>query len=153
MSKFEDISSGHIGIAGEHAVASELLFRGYNTSLMSVDVGIDLVAIKDSKTYYIQVKTATINDRDYYAYDLRVASFERHENSQTFYVFVLRNQENNFLILPYTILKEKISQGDIKSYGQGKYRVNIFVKDEDIFIASIKSNSLDYYLNNWEIIR
>jgi len=141
VSKFEDISSGHIGIAGEHAVVSELLFRGYNTSLMSVDIGIDLVAIKDSRTYYIQVKTATINDRNYYAYDIRVVSFERHENSQTFYVFILREQENKFLILPYTILKEKIDKGDIKSYGKGTYRVNIFNKDEDVYIASIKKSS------------
>jgi len=39
LSNLDEISSGHVGIAGEHAVASELLFRGYNTSLMSVDIG------------------------------------------------------------------------------------------------------------------
>ena len=47
----------YTGKAGEFAVISELLFRQYNASLTSLDNGIDIIALKDGMTYYIQAKT------------------------------------------------------------------------------------------------
>lgn len=47
-----------LGKAGEYAVMSELLFWGYNVSLMAVDQGIDLVTSKNGRYHHIQVKTA-----------------------------------------------------------------------------------------------
>ena len=35
----EKVSSSYIGKGGEHLVCAELLFRGFNASIMSVDVG------------------------------------------------------------------------------------------------------------------
>src|SRR3989344_4130368 len=55
------IEGGYIGKGGEHLVCSELLFRGFNASIMSVDVGVDISAIKDNKFFGIQVKTARKN--------------------------------------------------------------------------------------------
>jgi hypothetical protein len=77
----ETISSSFIGKAGEHAVCSELLFRGYNASIMSVDVGMDLVATKENRLFNIQVKTANLNQFNMYVFDLRVSSFERNNSS------------------------------------------------------------------------
>lgn len=45
------IEGGYIGKGGEHLVCSELLFRGFNASIMSVDVGVDISAIKDNKFF------------------------------------------------------------------------------------------------------
>lgn len=50
----------YIGTAGECAVMSELLFRGYNANRMMIDDGVDIIAVKNNYYYYIQVKTATI---------------------------------------------------------------------------------------------
>ena len=47
----ETTQSQYIGTAGEHLVVSELLFRGYNASTMSVDEGLDIVATKDNKLF------------------------------------------------------------------------------------------------------
>ena len=48
-------------------VCSELLFRGFNASIMSVDVGVDISAIKDNKFLVFRlkllVKTALIHTR------------------------------------------------------------------------------------------
>lgn len=46
------------GKGGEFSVVSELLFRGYNASIMSVDEGIDITASKGDKFFFIQVKTS-----------------------------------------------------------------------------------------------
>ena len=53
-----DVPKNFTGSAGEFATISELLFRGYNASKMTVDDGIDVVASKDEKYFHIQVKTA-----------------------------------------------------------------------------------------------
>ena len=151
LNNIVDITSGHVGKAGEHLVASELLFRGYNASLMSVDVGVDLVATKDISTFLFQIKTATRSSKSYFAYDIRVSSFERHNNSQTYYIFVMRDQGTNFLILPYSELKKYIDKKIVKSYGQEKYRINFTLKDDQLFITN-RNNDISYYLNNWEVI-
>lgn len=56
----QDPSSMYIGKAGEYAVMSELLLRGYNANEMSVDDGIDVIASKNNVVYYIQVKTSVL---------------------------------------------------------------------------------------------
>lgn len=60
----EQISTQYVGKAGEHFVVSELLFRGYNASIMNVDEGLDIVATKEGKLYNIQVKTSNKNQFD-----------------------------------------------------------------------------------------
>ncbi len=57
--ELEPISTQYVGKAGEHLVVSELLFKGYNASIMSVDEGLDIVATKGERLYNIQVKTST----------------------------------------------------------------------------------------------
>jgi hypothetical protein len=49
------------GPAGEHAVMSELLWRGWNVAIPQVDVGDDIFVVEDEQgTFYrVQVKTAT----------------------------------------------------------------------------------------------
>lgn len=55
-----DSNSMYIGKAGEYAVMSELLLRGYNANEMTVDDGIDVIASKNNVVYYIQVKTSVL---------------------------------------------------------------------------------------------
>ena len=83
------ISSLYTGKAGEYAVLSELLFNEFNASLMSVDEGIDIIASKKKKFFYIQVKTA--NNRNG-AFNATVAKtqFYKFINDNPFYIFVLR---------------------------------------------------------------
>ena len=54
-------SSMYIGKAGEYAVMSELLLRGYNANEMTVDDGIDVIASRNNVVYYIQVKTSMLS--------------------------------------------------------------------------------------------
>lgn len=80
-----------IGRAGECAVMSELLFRGYNVNHMLVDGGIDLVAFKDSTYYYIQVKTVTVKNGTVQA-SIPLINYERNAvySAQMRYFIVAR---------------------------------------------------------------
>ena len=148
------IEGGYTGKAGEHLVCSELLFRGFNASIMSVDVGMDIIATKDNKLFSIQVKTSNLNKFDTYVFDVRKISFERHDSGNIYYVFVLHGEkENNFLILPYHEMEKKVHDKAILEVGQGKrYRVNIKFRDSNIYLGN-KEHEMNYYLNHWGIIK
>lgn len=149
-----NIDSGFTGKAGEHLVCSELLFRGYNASIMSVDVGVDIIATKNNKLFSIQVKTANANEYGTYNFDVRKVSFEKDYAGNTFYVFILKGKENtDFLILPLHEMEKKLSERAIlfiPTYK--KYRVKFSVRENNIFLGN-KKHEMNYYLNNWKIIK
>lgn len=148
------IDSGFIAKGGEYLVCSELLFREFNASIMSVDKGIDIIATKNNKLYSIQVKTANANDYNTYNFDVRKVSFEREYAGNTFYVFVLKGREKtNFLILPLSEMEKKVAEKaihDIKSYE--KYRVKIDIRDDKIYLGN-RNHEMNYYLDRWEVIK
>jgi hypothetical protein len=148
------IEGGYTGKGGEHLVCSELLFRGFNASIMSVDTGMDIIATKDNRLFSIQVKTANLNKFNTYVFDVRKVSFERHDSGNIHYVFVLRGEsDTNFLILPFHEMEKKVHEKAILSVGHGqRYRVNIRLRGDEIFLGS-KEHQMNYYLNNWQIIK
>lgn len=151
----KEVEGGYIGKAGEHAVLSELLFRGYNASLMSVDVGIDIIAAKNNEIFNIQVKTRNISKKhDAYFFNLRIISFERHNAGRTFYIFILKGKKKlNYLILPLHEIEKSIDQEFIHVVGKGKlYRITIKERQGKIYLGR-KENEVSYYLNRWDIIK
>lgn len=148
------VESGFTGKAGEHLVCSELLFRGFNASIMSVDIGLDIVATKKDKMYGIQVKTSNLNSFRTYVFDIRKASFERHDSGNIFYIFVLHGKkEENFLILPFHEVEKLVQQKLILEVGHGKrYRVNIKFRDNKVSLGRLE-NDMQYYLNNWKLVK
>lgn len=151
-----EVDGGYIGKAGEHLVTSELLFRGFNASIMSVDVGMDIVATKDGKLYNIQVKTRNVSAAHHgrYYFNIRVIAFKRHSANDTYYIFVLRNNKQiNFLIMPHFELEKHIKQGavlNIKNFSL--YRATVILRDGKAFLGNL-DNNVTYYLNNWELIK
>lgn len=148
------VESGFTGKAGEHLVCSELLFRGFNASIMSVDVGMDIIATKNNQLIGIQVKTSNLNSYDTYVFDVRKVSFQRHDTGNIFYIFVLHGKGgSNFLILPYHEMEKKIKEKAIREVGHGnRYRVNIKTREEKVYLGT-KEHEMNYYLNNWDIVK
>lgn len=110
----ETSDKAFVGKAGEFAVMSELLFWGYNSSVMTVDSGIDIVASKNNRYYHVQVKTAVEREGGKFMFTIKNSSFTAHHGSDMFYVFVLRRGLNNeYVIIPSTHLQILISSGKI----------------------------------------
>ncbi len=148
------LETGFTGKAGEHLVCSELLFRGYNASIMSVDSGMDIIATKNNKLFSIQVKTANANPYDTYNFDVRKVSFEKDYAGNTFYVFILKGKTHTqFLIIPLHEMEKKVVEKAIiyvQSYK--KYRVKIDVREDKIYLGN-RNHEMHYYLNNWDVIK
>lgn len=147
------VEGGYTGKGGEHLVTSELLFRGYNASIMSVDVGVDISAIKDNKFFGIQVKTSNANKFDVYNFHIRRVSFERHNQGNIFYIFVLKGKDNTkFLILPTNDVERKIKEGGIYAVNSKKgYALLIKIREGTIYLGS--GHDMSYFLNNWDLIK
>ena len=148
------VDGSYIGKGGEYLVCSELLFRGFSASIMSVDTGMDIVATKDNRLYGVQVKTSRLNKFNTYVFDVRKVSFERYGFGSTFYIFVLYDEKKpNYLILPYFEMEKKVHEKAILEVGNGeRYRINIKLRGPDVFIGN-KDNQVNYFLNKWSIIK
>lgn len=108
------VSNAFLGKAGEHAVMSELLFWGFNSSIMTVDDGIDIVSSKDSKFFHIQVKTATRQDNGSYSFSIKQDAFRRYDAANVFYVFVMRETlKNEYIVVPSSHIKFLMGIGAI----------------------------------------
>lgn len=85
----------YIGTAGECAVMSELMFRGYNANRMMIDEGVDIVATKDNTYYYIQVKTASVDANGRVYCQIPRYRFDQYIDNQIRYIIVARTKDSN----------------------------------------------------------
>ena len=143
-----------VGPGGELLVQSQLLFRNYEASKPVPDIGIDIVARKDGKTFYIQVKTRNMAEGPY-SYDIKKQSFERTPKQGTYYVFVMRNPitgTTDFIVLPRAEMATMIKKGDIRQTARPSatsYQVLFTLKAGDV---KCKGRSMVQYKNNWTIV-
>lgn len=148
------------GAAGEMAVISELLFREYNANRMTVDKGIDVVAVKDNVYRYIQVKTSYIKSDNRVIWQIDKERFDVHVTNQLRYVLIARYNDNKktprnmFFILTSNDIDRGAKEGWIK---EGEERISIKVKfhpqsGAPIFYDENKEVNAEYYLNNFDLV-
>ncbi len=151
----EKIDSGFTGKAGEHYVTSELLFRGYNASIMSVDVGMDIIATKNNRLFSLQVKTSNLNSSNSFIFDMRKVALERNYAGNVFYIFVMIHADGSksSLILPSNKIEELVHSNAIKNIEtHGRWRVTLKIRNGTIYIGTLE-NEINYYWDNWDIIK
>ncbi len=152
----QDISEkNYIGSAGEMAVCSELLFRGYNISRMAVDDGVDIVAIKNGKTFYIQVKTTHITSSNFSSSPIRRKSFDKYNGNDCYYIIVARTSTKNglpinqFIVLSAQHIEYCLSSGYIRETN-GNITIPFTQKDGNVFIRDFNVCPM---LNKFELIK
>lgn len=127
-----------IGKAGEMAVCSELLFREFYASTMPVDDGIDIIALKENKTFYIQVKTVQIKSDGNFSVKIGTSSYERYNRGDCFYIFVARGQQNKYIVVAAHDIWRWIKNGSASKSDKNititftQNMGSLFVKDENI---------------------
>lgn len=140
------IESLYMGAAGEMAVCSELLFREYNVSRMSVDDGIDIVAMKNNKTYYIQVKAVQIKSEGF-SVQIKTKSYEKYNGNDCYYIIVARAEKTQFIVATADDIRRLISKKIVKGDKQISIRFT-----QNIGSLFVGSENVDYMLNSFERI-
>ena len=147
----------YFGKAGEFAVVGELLFRGYNASIMSVDEGVDITASKDNQFFFIQVKsTGFTNDR--IALSIRPNNFVNNSNANIFYIIVFRYLSNKIWTNRYIIISErdidKYTFKGLISNKDGAISIKIRLEEGRLLLYNgSASEDIEYHLDNFDIIR
>ncbi len=143
------VDTNCLGKAGEHAVMSELLFWGFNASLMAVDQGIDVVASKGGHYFHLQVKTSMARADGKYWFSIKNQSFASNHRSSTFYVFVMRSPSSHvFLVFPSSWVDIQRNAGAIRD-GESALSFTVSLdKREKNYLLNGKSN-ISQFVNNF----
>lgn len=153
-----NVSTLYTGKGGEYAVMSELLFRGYNANIMTVDEGIDIVASKEDKFFYIQVKTTHYHGNKINSPNIKIEKFNQYAKFNTYYVIVIRyysekSSRNDFIILRNTDIEKFIATG-LLNKDNNTLTLNIKVDNKKIFLSyKGKNEDLTYNFNNFGLIK
>lgn len=153
LKKIENAETLFEGSSGEMAVCSELLIRGYNVSRMAVDYGIDIVAIKNNKTYYVQVKTVQVANENF-GIKIKQKSFGRYNANDCYYIIVARCLTrcglitNQYIVFTADDINIMLKENKIK---QSATHISISIKQKDGHIY-IGDKQIDYTLNSFDRI-
>lgn len=141
----------YTGRAGEYAVASELLFWGFNISAMAVDRGIDLIAEKDGKFKYIQVKTSTARtDENHFSFIVEQSKFDANLSNSPWYIFVMRQgTQIDYAVIPCSHLIHLRSSGFITGKNLS---IQISRDDKKKQYKLNLSHDINMYINNFALL-
>ena len=131
-------------------MTGRLILHWYNASMLGVDEGLDIAAIKDGSMYGVQVKTANKSASGYVA-DINVGAYERTNRGNTFYAFVLLGEPEKYVILPFHAMEGLIDSGHIKTLSKSNRYRAIFAKEGDKVLLGGKDMRL--YVDNWDSIK
>jgi hypothetical protein len=140
-----------LGKAGEYAVASELLFWGFNVSLMAVDQGVDLVVEKEGKFRHVQVKTsmASASGRPF-SFQIQQKVFDACQSLGPWYVFAMREgAHTDYAVIPSSHILHLRATGIIS----GKdLSIQISRDDKGRQYKLNGSHDINMYINNFGLI-
>lgn len=145
-----------LGKAGECAVMSELLFRGYNVNTMMVDDGVDIVASRSNLFYFIQVKTTVLKDNTIRT-AIKQSTFDSFIGSQIRYIVVARCcisgiDTNMFFVFNNSDILRLISKGCLLN---GETGISIKIKiDENrnpVLYHDKYEEDISFYMNRFDL--
>lgn len=136
------------GEAAELHVTAELLYLGFQAANIPVDEGLDILAVKDKKTFYFQIKHKDLGNNQ--PIKLTKSSYEKTGAGDVYFIFVLLSEKKRqFLIVPYHIVNDWIRAGLVKET-EKHYLIDIKEKDGKFELGE---KSLEKYRERWEDIR
>lgn len=139
----------YFGKAAELHVTAELIYRGFQATNIPIDVGLDILAFKNNKTFYFQVKHKDLSGSA--PIKLTKSSFDKSGGGDVYFIFVLLSDiKREFLIIPFHIVNDWIRDG-LAEEKDNDYLIFIKKVGDDY---KLKDRELNHkYLDKWENIR
>jgi hypothetical protein len=150
MSQKQNLYVGH---AGQVAVMAEFLLRGWNVALPEVDVGEDMLVVKDEtgELWRIQVKTATAKplQTGYFAqFNVSLSQLFGERNPDLVYVFAIRSSEG---WEPFVIVSRRQLALEHTSRGVGSISRDDLILRFNVQDSYLRCSDRDFlpYRNDW----
>jgi hypothetical protein len=129
----------YFGKAGDFAVMSEFLLRGYNVAVPEVDVGNDIFVIQDSEgdVWRVQVKTATAQrTKDGFRGRFRIPLRQLDDAvpPEMVFAFALRVDVGqwDFLLIPRRFLRTEHDAQSFGSTSRGELELTFHFKADEV---------------------
>ena len=128
---------------------------------MTVDDGIDIIASKNNKIFFIQVKTREW-ENNAISIQIDKESYKRYNDNNIYYIIVVRYVENGkyvnqYIVLPSSIIDKCMRDGIINIDKDDKSRTyTINVKQECgeiVACRGAKKENITAYLNYFDCIK
>ena len=143
----------YFGQAGEFAVMSELLTRGWNVAIPQVDVGDDVIVIDDHAGNFIrvQIKSANATQRassHTVRFRFPLKQLLTPTDPELIYILAVRNQGKwqDFLIIPRTRLYNDYSQQPFGSVSNDALLLYLSFENKRIICSG---RDVSTYCNDW----
>lgn len=147
-----------VGKAGECAVMSELLFRGYNVNTLLVDDGVDVVASKNNVFYLVQVKTCNMSDQNKIYATIKQSRFDAYLGFQIRYIIVARCRISNvdtniYFTFDNKDLQKFIAEGCLLDSDNG---VSVKIRYDretrtPVLYHNNKEQNISFYMNRFDL--
>lgn len=137
------------GVAAENLVVSELLYRGYEAYLINVDLGLDVMAQKNGKTFYFQVKNISFDKSNIRTIPITISSYIRNKSNNVYYYLIMQTEfKKDFIIIPQLKFQEFEERGLIKLTDNEKLSLS-FEKNSNSYWIKFKTTkeSLEAFTN------
>jgi len=145
----------YIGRAGQMAVMAEFLLRGWNVAVPEVDIGDDLLVLRDAdgNLSRIQVKTSSTTElQQGYSlrYSVRFSQLSQVLTPDVTFVFASRLQKkwNPFIVIPRDVLYNYHLIHDVGSRTQSGNVTFYFRYDNTKMTCG--GQDFSGYLDNWD---
>ena len=158
----------YFGVAGQYAVMSELLARGYNVARPDVDVGDDIISVRDRDGEFTLIQVKAANATRSRNAGLRARYLIREDQikivrpfAQLYFAFVIRSENRwvDFVLLPHEDLRKAYIHQDVSQrVGRldpktGKVAISLVRKGEKLYCAGRDpKDRQDWseFRNNWD---
>lgn len=152
------IDSNTFGTAGEYAVMSELMFRGFTANKTTVDNGIDILAIKDNKYFDIQVKSTVLKEDSTISHQIKLRSYDRHNRGGVFYIIVIRSTDkftnkNYYLVFSTETINRYVQKNYMKASNE-VISIKVYQEKGRLLLKNgVENEDITECINNFEIIK
>lgn len=137
------------GIAAENLVVSELLYRGYEAYLINVDLGLDVMAQKEGKTFYFQVKNVSFDNSNTRTITIKKSSYIKNKSYNVYYFLIMQKElKRDFIIIPQLKFQEFEERGLIMPEDKENLSLS-FIKNNNLYSIKFKGveESLEAFTN------
>lgn len=137
------------GVAAENLVVSELLYRGYEAYLINVDLGLDVMAQKNGKTFYFQVKNISFDNSNSRSIPITYSSYIRNKSNNVYYFLIMQTGfKRDFIIIPQLKFQE-FEERELIKPSEGVNLNLTFVKDNNLYFIKFEETkeSLEAFTN------
>ena len=149
----------YLGKAGQHAAMSEFIARGWNAAIPEVDVGDDILVVRDDTGTFsrVQVKTATATKRSYghsARFKVPLAQLKQPVTPKLTYIFVIRYEQQwtEFIVIDRSDLWQSYRRNNLGSVAGDSVLLTFQIEPTKVICSGVDFSNYLNDFSDWPVL-